>query len=68
MSRDGTATMRNHPTEAVQRGIDRFLDAFRASFGTDAEPEVAEMCAQCRVYPAAHQGRCFSCLAGRLPA
>lgn len=67
--------MRNpdtHSPEEVQVGIDRFFADFRASLGTDAEPEVAEppMCVECGVLPAAFRERCFGCNAkpGRLPA
>lgn len=56
-----------HSLEAVGVGITRFLDAFRASFGTDAAPEldVPVLCIECGQYPAAWMQRCFSCQASR---
>jgi hypothetical protein len=49
----------------------RFLEDFRASFGTDAESELVEPCKNGCGYPAALHGECFSCLARgtrRLPS
>ena len=59
-----------HPVEAVAEGVSRFLDLFRTASGADAEPEFADLCLTCNLYPpAVTDGRCFSCVAAqRFPA
>ncbi len=49
--------------------VTRFLADFREWQSIDAEPEFADLCGSCLLYPAVHHSMCFTCASkGRLPS